>query len=212
MIKMIEILVADDHPIIREGVKQILKNEPDIVVKSEASNGVEVLKLIKKNKYDLILLDISLPKKDGLEVLKEIKAKLPKIPILILSIHSDEYFIIDAIKNGASGYITKDTMPEELIKAIRIVYSGQIYINQNVTQALVDNIKYNREEQPHNILSLRELQVMIKIGEGKSIKEIANELSISSKTVSTYKRRILEKLGLKNNSEIIKYVMRHKLL
>lgn len=209
---MIEILIADDHPIIREGLKQILKISTNIAIKGEASNGVEVLKLLKNNNYDLILLDLSLPKKNGIEVLKEIRKKYPKLPILILSIHSDEHFIIEALRNGASGYITKDSIPEELILAIKKVYSGQIYINQKVAEKLINNIKLNKGQHPHNLLSPREYQVMIKIGQGKSLKEIAEELSLSVKTISTYRARVLEKMGLKSNAQIIKYVIENDLL
>jgi len=209
---MIEILIADDHPIIREGLKQILKISPDIVIKGEASNGDEVLKLLRNNKYDLILLDLSLPKKNGIEVLKEIRKKLPKLPILILSIHSDEHFIIEALRSGASGYITKDSIPEELILAIKNVYNGQTYINQKVAEKLINKIKFNKGQLPHNILSPREYQVMIKIGQGKSLKEISEELSLSVKTVSTYRTRILEKMDLKTNAQIIKYVIENNLL
>jgi DNA-binding NarL/FixJ family response regulator len=209
---MIEILIADDHPIIREGLKQILKISPDIVIKGEASNGDEVLKLLRNNKYDLILLDLSLPKKNGIEVLKEIRKKLPKLPILILSIHSDEHFIIEALRSGASGYITKDSIPEELILAIKNVYNGQTYINQKVAEKLINKIKFNKGQLPHNILSPREYQVMIKIGQGKSLKEISEELSLSVKTISTYRTRILEKMDLKNNAQIIKYVIENNLL
>jgi DNA-binding NarL/FixJ family response regulator len=209
---MIEILIADDHPIIREGLKQILKISPDIVIKGEASNGDEVLKLLRNNKYDLILLDLSLPKKNGIEVLKEIRKKLPKLPILILSIHSDEHFIIEALRSGASGYITKDSIPEELILAIKNVYNGQTYINQKVAEKLINKIKFNKGQLPHNILSPREYQVMIKIGQGKSLKEISEELSLSVKTISTYRKRILEKMDLKTNAQIIKYVIENNLL
>jgi len=209
---MIEILIADDHPIIREGLKQILKISPDIVIKGEASNGDEVLKLLRNNKYDLILLDLSLPKKNGIEVLKEIRKKLPKLPILILSIHSDEHFIIEALRSGASGYITKDSIPEELILAIKNVYNGQTYINQKVAEKLINKIKFNKGQLPHNILSPREYQVMIKIGQGKSLKEISEELSLSVKTISTYRTRILEKMDLKTNAQIIKYVIENNLL
>lgn len=209
---MIKILIADDHPIIREGLKQILKISTNIVIKGEASNGEEVLKLLKNNNYDLILLDLSLPKKNGIEVLKEIRKKYPKLPILILSIHSDEHFIIEALRNGASGYITKDSIPEELILAIKNVYSGQIYINQKVAEKLINKIKLNKAQLPHNLLSPREYQVMIKIGQGKSLKEIAEELLLSVKTISTYRARILEKMELKSNAQIIKYVIENNLL
>lgn len=209
---MIEILIADDHPIIREGLKQILKTSPDIVIKGEASNGNEVLKLLKINKYDLILLDLSLPKKNGIEVLKEIRKKLPKLPILILSIHSDEHFIIEALRSGASGYVTKDSIPEELILAIKNVYNGQTYINQKVAEKLINKIKFYKGQLPHNLLSPREYQVMIKIGQGKSLKEISEELSLSVKTISTYRTRILEKMDLKTNAQIIKYVIENNLL
>lgn len=209
---MIEILIADDHPIIREGLKQILKIPTNIFIKDEASNGEEVLKLLKNNHYDLILLDLSLPKKNGIEVLKEIRKKYPKLPILILSIHSDEHFIIEALRNGASGYITKDSIPEELILAIKNVYNGQIFINQKVAEKIISKIKLNKGQLPHNLLSPREYQVMIKIGQGKSLKEISEELSLSVKTISTYRARILEKMELKSNAQIIKYVIENNLL
>jgi len=207
---MIEILIADDHPLIREGIKGILKKCQDIIVKKEVDNGIDVIKELKKEHYDILLLDISLPKRNGLEVLEEIKKRNINIKVLILSIHKNKEYIIRTFELGALGYITKESFGDELIKAIRYVYSSEKYIPLNIAEEIVNFVEYKYNIQKN--LSNRELQVLINIAIGKSIKEIANELILSEKTISTYRNRILKKLNLKNNAEIIYYAIKNKLI
>lgn len=207
---MIEILIADDHPLIREGIKGILKKSPDIVVKKEVDNGIDVLKELKRTHYDILLLDISLNKKNGLEVLEEIKKRNLKTKVIILSVHKNKEYILRSFELGALGYITKESFGDELIKAIRYVYTSQKYVPLNIAEELVNFVEYTYNIQQN--LSNRELQVLINIAAGKSIKEIANDLNLSEKTISTYRNRILKKLNLKNNAEIIYYAIKNKLI
>jgi DNA-binding NarL/FixJ family response regulator len=209
---VIKLLIADDHPIVREGLKQILRDAPDIVISGEAEDGIEVLNKIKKENYDVILLDISMPRKDGIEILNEIRKEKIKPRILILSIHPEEQYGIRALKAGAYGYLTKDNVPNELISAIRKVSRGEKYISPSLAEKLVDALKVGFDKPYHEALSNREYQVMLLIASGKSMQEIAKELFLSVKTVSTYKTRILEKMKMKNTFEIIYYAIKNKLV
>lgn len=209
---MIKLLIADDHPIVREGLKQIIRNAPDIVISGEANDGIEVLNEIKKENYDVILLDISMPRKNGIEILNEIRKEKIKSRILILSIHPEEQYAMRALKAGAYGYLTKDNVPNELISAIRKVSMGEKYISLSLADKLVDALKDGFDNHPHEALSNREYQVMLLLASGKSIQEIAKELFLSVKTVSTYKTRILEKMKMKNTFEIIYYAIKNRLI
>ena len=209
---MINLLIADDHPVVREGLKQILKEDPIINIKGEATNGREVLSMVKKNDYDVVLLDISMPMKSGIEVLGEIKKIKPNLPVLILSIHPEEQFAIRALKAGASGYLTKECAPEELILAIKKVSQGYRYITPSLAETILDELDINKNKPLHNVLSDREYQVMLKIVSGKTIKEIAKELFLSPKTVSTYRTRILKKMKMRNNAELIHYAIKNHLI
>jgi len=209
---VIKLLIADDHPIVREGLKQILRDAPDIVISGEAEDGIEVLNKIKKENYDVILLDISMPRKDGIEILNEIGKEKVKPRILILSIHPEEQYGIRALKAGAYGYLTKDNVPNELISAIRKVSRGEKYISPSLAEKLVDALKVGFDKPYHEALSNREYQVMLLLASGKSIQKIAKELFLSAKTVSTYKTRILEKMKIKNTYEIIYYAIKNKLV
>lgn len=212
MKKKVEILIADDHPIVRAGFKQVIADTGDMEVAAEASNGTEVLNLIRKRDFDIILLDISMPGRNGLEVLKDIKAIKPKIPILFLSIYPEEQYAIRALRAGASGYLTKASAPHELISAIRKVIGGGKYISSALAEKLTDYLGGDVDKAPHERLSDRELQVMLMIASGKTVSQIAQELCLSVKTVSTYRSHILEKMKLKNNAEITLYAVQNKLI
>jgi len=208
----IRILIADDHPIVREGYKKILSDTPDMVVADEAENGQEVLNYIRKKNYDLILLDISMPGRSGLEILKELKNERPRLPVLILSIYPEEQYAVRAFRAGASGYLTKASAPNELISAIRKISQGGRYISSSLAEQLTYYLDADAEKPLHETLSDREYQVMLMIASGKTVSEIAGELFLSVKTISTYRSHILEKMKMKNNAEITLYAVRNKLV
>jgi DNA-binding NarL/FixJ family response regulator len=209
---MIKILIADDHAVVREGVKHILTEMPDMVIAGEAGKGQEVLEKVGKNEYDLILLDIAMPGRDGLEILKDLKLQKPKLPVLILSMFPEEQYALRALKSGASGYLTKDSIPDELIKAIQKIVRGGKYISSSFSEKMLFSFDSDAEKPLHETLSDREYQVMRMIASGKTLKEIADELALSVKTVSTYRSRILDKTGMKNNVELTHYAVKHRLV
>ncbi len=209
---MLSILIADDHAVVREGLKQILAELDDSVAIAEASNGQEVLEKIHQSRFDIILLDISMPGQNGLEILKQIKSEKPEISILILSMYPEEQYAIRALKAGASGYLTKESAPQELIQAIQRIASGRKYITPSLAEKLAYDFDKDYEKPLHESLSDREFQVMRLLAKGDSVKEIGVELFLSIKTVSTYRTRILEKMELNNNAEIIHYAIRNKLI
>jgi DNA-binding NarL/FixJ family response regulator len=210
--KKIKILIADDHPIVRAGIKQILADTPDMIAADEAGNGQEVLQLIGKKEYDVILLDISMPGRSGLEILKDLKTEKPKIPVLILSIYPEEQYAIRALRAGAAGYLTKSSAPNELVAAIRKISGGGRYITADLAEKLAAYLTMDLGKPLHEKLSDREYQVMLQIAAGKTVTEIAGDLCLSVKTISTYRTHILEKMCLKNNSEIARYAMQNNLL
>jgi two-component system invasion response regulator UvrY len=212
MMAEINILIADDHPIVREGFKQVLSETTDMVVAGEASNGQEVLNLIRKNKYDVVLLDISMPGMSGLEILKELRSEHPKLPILIVSIYPEEQYAVRAFRAGASGYLTKASAPHELIEAIRKVSQGGRYVSSSLAEELTYYLDVDATRAPHETLSDREYQVMLLIASGKTVSRIAEELCLSVKTISTYRTHILKKMNLKNNAEITLYAVQNKLV
>ncbi|OGW41017.1 MAG: DNA-binding response regulator [Nitrospirae bacterium RBG_13_39_12] len=209
---MIKILIADDHSVVRKGVKHIISEFFEKVVAHEAVNSAEVIERIRKDDYDLVLLDIAMPGKDGLETLKEIKSERQKLPVLILSMYPEEQFALRAMKSGASGYLTKDSIPEELIKAIQKIIKGGKYVSESFSDELLVSMDRDVEQLPHENLSDREYQVMLMIASGKTRKEIAEKLFLSVKTVSTYRTRILEKMELKTNADLTNYVNKHNLV
>jgi two-component system, NarL family, invasion response regulator UvrY len=209
---MIKILIADDHTMFREGLKHILAEYPDLVVTDEANNGQEVLDKIWKNNYDMVLLDITMPGMTGLEALKQLKNDRPKLPVLILSMHPEEQYAVRVLRAGASGYLTKESAPDELITAIRKISQGRKYITPSLAERLASEFEADSEKPLHDILSDREYQVLRMIAEGKTVKHIAKELSLSIKTVSTYRTRIMEKMKMKTNAEVMHYVIKHHLL
>ncbi len=209
---MIEILIADDHAIFREGLKHILAECPDVKVAAEARNGQEVLEKIWNEKYDMVLLDISMPGISGLEVLKQLKIEKPKLPVLVLSMHPEEQYAVRVLRAGASGYLTKESAPDELITAIRKISQGRKYITSSLAERLAFEMEIDSEKPLHEVLSDREYQVLRIIAAGKTIKQIAEELSLSIKTVSTYRGRIMEKMKMKTNAELMHYAITHQLL
>lgn len=209
---MVKILIADDHAIVREGLKQIVADTSDMIVIDEASDGHEVLALLSKNNYDVVVLDIAMPGPIGLDILKEIRKESPKLPVLILSVYPEEQYAVRALKAGASGYLTKESAPDELITAIRKVSMGGKYITSSLAEKLAFELEVDTEKPLHKTLSDREFQVMCMIAKGRAIKDIAEELYLSPKTVSTYRSRILEKMKMKSNEELTHYARNNHLI
>ena len=205
---MIKILIADDHPIVREGLRQIIEVATDMVVTDEARNGVEVLEKIKENDFDVVILDISMPGRSGLDILKEVRKERPELSVLILSIHPEEQYGVRLLKAGASGYLTKESAPEELVNAIRIISQGRKYITSSLAERLALKLGDDFEGPLHENLSDREYEVMCMIAKGMTIKEIAEKLFLSVKTISTYRYRILGKMRMKSNAELIRYALK----
>jgi DNA-binding NarL/FixJ family response regulator len=209
---MIKILIADDHPVVRRGLKQILAEERDLKAAGEAANAIELLEKVRREHWDVVLLDITMPGRGGLEVLKELRRDFPKLPVLVLSVHPEDQFGLRVLKSGAAGYLTKDSAPEELVKAVRKVCGGGKYVSPSLAEKLALHLEADSDKPPHEILSDREFQVMRLIAAGKSVSEIAKELSLSVKTISTYRTRILEKMNLKTNAELTRYAIERRLV
>ncbi|MCF6270140.1 MAG: response regulator transcription factor [Melioribacteraceae bacterium] len=209
---MLRIIIADDHQVIREGVKRIINSEIDIKVVAEVETGEALLNKISNNKFDVIILDIGLPGRSGIEVLSDIRKFDPKLPVLIFSMQPEERVAIRAIKAGANAYLSKEAPAEELLKAIRTISTGRKYITPTIAEKLAETIDDNFSETPHNRLSNREFEVMCLIARGKSVKEIAESKSISVNTVNTYRARILTKMNFNNNMELAYYVIQNKLI
>jgi DNA-binding NarL/FixJ family response regulator len=209
---MIKIMIADDHTIVREGLKQILAETRDLEVAGEASSGQEAIRKVKANRYDLLLLDISLPGMSGLDVLKQIKCLKPSLPILILSMYPEEQYAIRTLRAGASGYLTKESASLELIEAIRRVASGRKYITTSLAEKIAVDWETERDALPHEDLSDREYQILCLIASGKTVKEVSNALALSVKTVSTHRSRILNKMNMKNNAQLTHYAIKHNLV
>ncbi len=209
---MTKILIVDDHAIVRDGLRLIIGDVPDMEAAGEARNGNEVLEKVRRDCYDLVLLDISLPRMDGLEVLKILKREKPDLPVLILSMHPEEQYAVRAFKAGASGYLTKEGASKELIAAIRKVSGGEKYVTPSLAQKLALYLDTVSEKPLHEKLSDREYQVMLLLVSGKQTREIAEELALSIKTIGTYKTRILEKMRMKNTTELTLYAIKNGLV
>ena len=209
---MINILIADDHAIVRRGLKQIVAEEPDMTVAGEAKTAQQVLDLVRKQQWDVVILDITMPGRSGLEVLKELKQERPKLPVLMLSMHPEEQFAVRALKAGAAGYLTKESAPEELVTALRKVLRGGKYVSPALAEKLAFALATASDRPPHETLSDREYEVLRLIASGKTVSEIAEQLSLSVKTISTYRTRVLEKMNLKNNAELMQYAVTHRLV
>ena len=209
---MIRVLIADDHAVVRQGLKQILGDIPEMVVAGEATNGQEVLDKVRAETWDVVVLDISMPDRSGLDILKQLRSERPELPVLVLSMHSEDQYAMRVLKAGASGYLTKDSAPDELVKAIRKVVSGGRYVSSLLAEKLAFEIGTDSSRLPHETLSDREFQVLRLIAAGKSVTEIAAELYLSVKTVSTYRARLLEKMNLGTNAELMHYAMQNHLI
>lgn len=209
---MIKILIADDHPIVRKGLKEIIEETPGMKVVDEASNGQEVLEKIFKKDINVVLLDISMPGRSGLDILRDIKRQKPKLVVLVLSMHPEEQYAVQALKEGASGYLTKESAPDELLTALRKVSSGGKYVSSSLAEKLAYALEKDGEKPPHETLSVREYEVMCMIASGKTVNEIARELFLSPKTISTYRARILEKMRTKNNAQLVRYAIKNRLV
>ena len=209
---MTRILIVDDHAVVRDGIKKIFDEQPDAIAFGQAGTAAEALSLVRDEVWDVVVLDLSLGARSGLEVLKELKQIRPRLPVLILSMHSEEQYARRAFKGGASGYITKDSPRTELLKAIKKVIKGGRYLSPTLAETLVFDMERGTDRPPHAALSDREFEVMKLIASGRKVTEIAGILSLSDKTISTYRARILEKMNMKTNAEIIRYAIQNKLV
>ena len=209
---MIRVLIADDHAIVRKGLKQIVADTADVVVAGEAATGHEVLEYVRREECDVVLLDIAMPGKDGLDTLKELKAAKPLLPVLILSMYPEEQYAVRLLKAGASGYLTKESAPEELVAAIRKVSKKGKYISASLGEKLAFLLDSGSDKPPHERLSDREYQVMLMMAGGKTPTDVAEEMCLSVKAVSTYRARALRKMGMRNNAEFAFYAMKEGLL
>jgi two-component system invasion response regulator UvrY len=207
---MIKVIVVDDHPVVRRGLRQIIEDEPDMEVAGEAKNAEECFSLVRKTDSTLVLLDITLPDRNGFDVLKQLRYEYPGLPVLILSAHSEELYGLRLIKAGAAGYLMKEGAPDELVKAIRKVNSGGKYVSGSLAEKLVSRPGAS-DQLPHESLSNREFQILCMIARGKSLKSIADELCVGEKTVSTYRSRIMEKMRMSTNSDLIHYALENHL-
>ena len=206
---MIRVLVADDHAVVRRGVMQILTEAPGVVVAGEAGTGRQVLEMVREQDYHLLVMDIGMPEGSGLEVLQELQTLAPDLPVLILSVYPEQQYAIRALSAGASGYLTKESAPDELVAAIRVIRRGGKCVSRSLAQTLAEDLRRETPAEPHARLSNREHQVLTKLAAGSSVSDIAAELALSVKTISTYRARILDKLQLSSTAEIIRYALEH---
>jgi DNA-binding NarL/FixJ family response regulator len=209
---VIRALIADDHAVLRRGLADVLSEERDIVVRGEAGSCREVLAKLRQGEWDVVVLDLNFPDGNGLDLLREIKRERPKLPILILTIASEDQFAVRALRSGASGYLTKESAPEELVQAVRKVVAGGRYVSPKLAERLAVMIDRDAEQPPHDQLSEREFQVFRLIASGRAVSQVAEELHLSVKTVSTYRARVLEKMNLRTNAELTVYAVRNHLV
>ncbi|CAE6730842.1 response regulator [Paraburkholderia haematera] len=208
---MINVLIADDHAVVRGGLKQIIATTTDIVVAAEAAQGSEVLERLRTKRFDLVLLDMTMPGISGVDLIRRVRAEQPTLPILVLSIHNEAQVVSRALRAGATGYVTKDSDPDVLLSAIRKLAGGGRFIDPKLVDAMVFET-HSSDAPPHEVLSDREFQVLQMLAAGNAINEIAESCSLSAKTISTHKMRLMQKLGLNNNAELIRYAIRHGLI
>jgi two-component system, NarL family, invasion response regulator UvrY len=208
---MIRAFIVDDHAIFREGLKRVISATPDMEVAGEARDGVEALNRILSDPYDVVILDLALPGMSGLDVLRQAKTRRPALPVVIMSIHTEEEYALTALKEGASGYLNKESVPDDLIKAIRKAVKGGTYVSDSLGEKFVDILLGQEESRPHESLSNKEYQVFRLLVEGKSVKEIARDLMVARPTVSTYRSRILRKMRMKTNVDLARYAAKHRL-
>jgi two-component system invasion response regulator UvrY len=208
----LRVLIADDHAIVREGLKQILADTGDIIVAGDAGNGADAIKLARAADFDVLLLDISMPDRNGIEILKQVRQEFPKMAVLMLSMHREDQYAIRSLKAGAAGYLNKQSAPDELVTAIRTVAQGRKYISPALAQQLANQIGDDREVPPHETLSDREYQTLMMIASGKTVSEIAADLVLSVKTISMYRSRLLQKMKLRHNAELTHYAIKNNLV
>jgi two-component system invasion response regulator UvrY len=209
---MIKVLIADDHPIVRAGLKQVIERSPDMRVAGEALDGREVLEKVSREEWDILILDFSMPGKSGLDVIKELRRERPGLPILVLSMHPEAELAPRLLKAGVSGYLMKESATTELVNAIRKIHGGGRYVSPALGEKLAGDLAFENGRQGHERLSDREYQVLLCIAAGMTAQEIALELSLSVKTVRTYRDRVMEKLSLRNDVEISRYAQQHRLV
>ena len=210
---MIRVVIADDHTMVRHGLRRVLAAEPDLEVVAEASTGQQVLDIVREDHVDVIVLDITMPGRNGLEILKELRKSYPRVAVITLSMHPKDQYGVRVIKAGASAYISKESAPEELVNAIRIAARGDKYITPDLAELLARHLERGLvTEEPHKLLSDREYEVMCHIASGRGLTEIAKLMNLSVKTVSTYRTRIVEKTGLTSNADMTRYAMQHSLV
>ncbi len=212
MLNKIHVLIADDHAIVRQGLKQILSETDDLVVTGEADDGADALQLARQQPWDVFLLDVSMPNRNGIDTLKQLKKEFPRLPILMLSMHPEEQYAVRALKAGAAGYLTKQSAPEQLVTAIRQVAGGKKYVSAAVAQQLIEALSDDTDKLPHERITDREYQVLVMISTGNTLTQIAENLNLGVATVSTYRARLLEKMGLKSTAEIIRYGLENGLV
>lgn len=209
---MINVFIVDDHTIFREGLKRVISGAPDMLVTGEAGDGRQALDLIFETTCDVILLDLALPDMEGLAVLRALSMQKPRLPVLILSIYPEEQYALRVLKLGAAGYLTKESVPDELIRAIRRAAGGKRYISDTLAERMAEKMTGNSNQRPHELLSNREYEVFCMLAAGKAVKQIAYDLCIARTTVTSYRSRILEKMNLKTNVELIRYALDNKLI
>jgi DNA-binding NarL/FixJ family response regulator len=209
---MLRILIADDHTVVRKGLIQILLEEFSNAVIEEVADAEALIQKVMSEKWDVVVSDLSMPGRSGLDALQQIKLSFPDLPVLILSIHPEEQYALRALKAGAAGYLSKDTAPDELVKAVQKVLLGKKYISQSIAERLANSFSSDHNNTPHEILSDREFDVMKFLANGKSVSEIAEMLSLSVTTVSTYRARVMTKMNLKSNSDLTKYAIENNLI
>ena len=209
---MIKALIADDHAVVRRGMKEVLEESGQILVKGEAANAREVLERVRKEAWDVVVLDINLPGRSGLELLEDLKRERPKLPVLILTIYSEEQYALRALRAGAAGYLTKEAAPEKLVEAVNKVVQGGRYVSPSLAERLASMVQAGFEKAPHERLSDREFQVFRLLSAGKTVTQIAGTMNLSVKTISTYRTRVLEKLGMSTNAELTQYAIHNGLV
>lgn len=209
---MIRILIADDHAIVRAGLRQFIADQTDMSVAGEAATGAETVSLVRAEPYDVVLLDISMPDRNGVDTLKQLKQIRPEMPVLMLSAHAEEQYAVNLLRAGAAGYVGKDSASAQLVSAIRTVARGRKYVSPDLAQQLADGLAGDGDEPLHVRLSQREFQIFCKLAAGMPVSKIANELFLSVKTVSTYRSRVLEKMGMKTNADLTYYAIKNRLI
>ncbi len=209
---MIRILIADDHGVVRQGLRQIVSERMNMMVAAEAVDGQEALDLVRASEFDVAIIDIAMPGRGGLDILRDLRAARPDMKVIVLSMYSEEQYAVRSLRDGASAYLTKTSAPDELVLAIETVAAGRRYITPSIADRLAGYIEDSTTRPAHELLSDREMQVLVLIGSGKTVSEIAEELALSVKTVSTYRSRVLEKMALASNADLIRYAIHHRLV